>query len=62
MNINCFQYEDLKRCKRFVIFDNHILAFVKGGRGWRVPITEKQFKQCHNKLVYGKKWERTIEW
>ena len=57
MNINCFQYEDLKKCKKFEIVGHSIIGFEKGCIADVVVISEQQFKQDHNKLVYGKKWK-----
>ena len=57
MNINCFQYSKLKKCKRFVIIGHAIVGYLNNNSAIVVQITENQFKQDHNKLVYGHKWE-----
>ena len=57
MNINCFQYKKLKNCKRFIVIGHDIVGYTKSGGAIVVHITENQFKQDHNKLVYGHKWE-----
>ena len=59
MNINCFQYKKLKNCKTFKIIGNLIVGGVKSGCAIVVPITENQFKQDHDTLVYGSKWRLT---
>ena len=56
MNINCFQYNKLRNCKRFVIIGHDIVGYTKSGGATIVPITENQFKQEHDKLVYRDKW------
>lgn len=60
MNINCFQYNKLKKCKRFVIIGHDIVGYLNNNKSATVVhITENQFKQDHNKLVYGHKWSLT---
>ena len=57
MNINCFQYKALEKCKRFEIVGHSIIGYLKNGNAIVMPITENQFRQDHNKIVYGHKWE-----
>ena len=56
MNINCFQYNKLKKCKRFTVIGHNVVGYVNNHSAIVVDITEKQFQQDHDKLVYGQKW------
>lgn len=56
MNINCFQYKKLKDCIQFEIAYNTILGLTKDKTLVEVPITDHQYQQSHNELVYNDKW------
>lgn len=56
MNINCFQYNKLKKCKRFVIVGHDIVGYLNNNSAIVVHITENQFKQNHDRLVYRNRW------
>lgn len=56
MNINCFQYNKLKKCKRFVIIGHAIVGYLNNNSAIVVQITENQFKQNHDRLVYRNRW------
>lgn len=59
MNINCFQYNKLKTCKRFEICGHTVIGYKRNMVAVVVPITDKQYEQEHNKIIYGK-WEKEI--
>lgn len=56
MNINCFQYNQLKDCIQFEIAYNTILGLQEDKSLVEVPITDNQYNQSHDELVYNKKW------
>ena len=58
MNINYIQYRRLKNCKKIEICEHSLIGYNRNNAGVVVPITNKQYEQEHDKLVYGYKWER----
>lgn len=60
MNINCFQYNKLKDCIQFEIAYNTIVGLKKDLSLVEVSITDNQYNQSHDELVYNKKWIVTV--
>lgn len=56
MNVNCFQWEQIKKCKEIKIVGSVIFGTLRYNKGTIfIPITKKQSKQDHNVIVYGQK-------
>lgn len=60
MNINYIQFEKLKGCTSFEISEHSIIGYKRNKEARVVKITNKQYAQPHDRLVYGYKWNRMV--
>lgn len=61
MNINCFQYNKLKTCKKFEICGHTVIGYKRNMVAVVVPITNKQYEQEHDVVMFGQKWSVKID-